>query len=368
MALRKPSKEVKNFDYPAKFFSTWVPMIDKNKGFFENIAIMFQGEVDDNEVYVYEGYFRYGGGKNCKFPIPEGAEEAYSEFQMLTLVPKDGNPGMHPDNKYYSTDLTPDPRVTKWEVIESEDKVEWILGESKYTMAPPYFYTEGKLGGLEREGVFIPYEDQVTIPVPYDMAGQAQAGNYTIKGTWEGTVTIGGVKKEVKNATGELIYILLGNDYDNYQPASSVTYYYWIQLCSEKYSQYMFFGDHKEGLQNTLDIHVDGQPIHFEQGQYNIVDTEFYEEKAMRTSWPCRWTITAENEHGKLEMDLRARGRAHFQTESNTGSTYYTGYAVHANGTFTYPDGRVFKIDDVMGYVERGTPMIEFTPPESWDW
>jgi hypothetical protein len=61
---------------------------------------------------------------------------------------------------------------------------------------------------------------------------------------------------------------------------------------------------------------------------------------------PSRWRIELESAEGRLELDAFGNGRAYYPWEFKRGYQIMYWHLGHANGTFTWPDGRTVPIRD----------------------
>ena len=317
--------------------------------YFENNGFMVMGQTEDHEISLGACIFRAGGGRQGTWQV----EDTFKGQTTFTAVPKDKTGKMHNNDFIGNRTWATDP-WTGGSIRRTGDAVIWQLGKRQHICRPPYWEIRGEHMGVACNLVMGGLGEVAYHKGKYaDLATNGRAG-YEQPLWVEGTITAGGRTYTLQKAFG-CQEKFTQSAWDLAQTLTERPYY-WVWWASDSVRIFIYYFPSLGRSYSS--VVVDGQAIPFadEAGNSNITmdELEWWTDPRTQMSIPIRWHFKLDSPNGVVDMMLSASSRAFYSYLTQSGASIHYGMHAHSNGQFSFPDGHMVPLNNMMTYVEKG--------------
>jgi hypothetical protein len=321
------------------------------ESFYDDVGWGFTAETDDLDVLIGNFMYNFQGGP--AHPKSQWLCDGWVNNNLIIVSEKSRRGQPMTDNDFHRTGMNPADfyGYDDLKVDRTDDSVTWRLGDIVYTCTPPTWHLGGSQGGVEFDINF----RQLPKPVVWSYGTRQDAVVNGIGGgycyvTGEGTIRTGGQTLELRNIAGvhERLVFTTGLDVIAQKGADTTGFGQGIAIHVLEgdvwvwglgsVDELMFFLT-VEGTQLTYIPHQDGSTI-----TYTPLDPQH--DRRSGLYMPTRWQVVCESAEGRLDLELTGNARGYYPWDLKRGLQLMYWYLCMANGTFTYPDGRVVRIEN----------------------
>jgi hypothetical protein len=329
------------------------------ESFYDDIGWSFVAETDELDLCIGNFIYNFQGGP--AHPKSQFLCDGWVHNNLIIASPKNRRGEPLTDNNFHRTGMNPADfyGYDELEITRTGDTVTWKLGDIVYTCSPPNWHLGGSAGGVE----FDVHLRQLPKPVVWSYGTREQATAQGIGGGYcyiegEGTIKMGDRVLELRNISGvheRLVFTTgldliaqKGADTDPPGFGQGIAIHVlegdvWIWGLGSV-NELMFFVT-VEGTPLTYMPHLDGSTI-----KYTPLDP--WHDHRSGLLMPTRWQVVCDSADGRLELELAATARGYYPWDLKRGYQFMYWYLCMANGSFTYPDGRVVPIENRRGQHE----------------
>ena len=326
---------------------------DDVESFYDDIGWSFTAETDDLDVCVGNFIYNFMGGP--AHPQSQFLCDGWVHNNLIIVSEKSRRGQPMTDNNFHRTGMNPADfyGYDELKVTRTDSSVTWELGDIVFTCTPPTWHLGGSAGGVE----FDVHLRQLPEPVVWSYGTREVAPSQGIGGgycyvTGEGTIKTGGRTLELRNIAGvheRLVFTsgldLIGQagiDTDPPGFGQGIAVHVLEGDVSVwglgSVNELMFFVT-VEGNHLTYLPHLDGSTI-----TYTPMD--MWHDRRSGLYMPSRWQVVCESADGRLALELSGTARGYYPWDLKRGHQLMYWFLCMANGSFTYPDGRVVPIEN----------------------
>ena len=320
--------------------------------FYDDIGWGFTAETDDFDVLIGNFIYNFMGGPAN--PKSQFLCDGWVNNNLIIVSEKSrrGQPML--DNDFHRTGMNPADfyGYDDLNVIRTDDSVTWRLGDIVYTCTPPTWHLGGTQGGVEFDINF----RQFPKPVVWswgtrDVApAQGVGGGYCYV-SGEGTIRAGRKTLELRNIAGvhERLAFTMGLDLIGQDPPETDPPGFGQALAIHVLEGDVLIWGLGSVAEPMFFITVEGTPVTYlpavDGSKVTYKSLDPWHDRRSGLYMPTRWQVTCESGEGRLEFELRGTARGYYPWDLKRGYQLMYWVLCLADGSFTYPDGRVVPIE-----------------------
>jgi hypothetical protein len=329
----------------------WRPLFAGRQDFYDDTGFTFTAEAGAHDIMIGNFIYTFQGGPGR--PRSQWLGDGIAHNGLIVILPREQRVRGMFDNPFSRSGMNL-PEYHAYDELEVERdarSVIWKLGDIQYTCTPPVWHLGGRQGEAEYDLTF----RQLPAPVVWsygtreDAVRSGMGGGYVYL-TCDGTLSVAGRRYSIRNGRGVHERLCFSEKFD---PIANVA----IDKngFGSGFAIHLLDGDvWVWGLGNYDDpmffLTVEGKELQFvpsrdgSKVRYQPLDP--WHDPRSGLYLPSRWRIELESAEGRLELDAFGNGRAYYPWEFKRGYQIMYWHLGHANGTFTWPDGRTVPIRD----------------------
>lgn len=312
----------------------------------ENAGFVVFGRSGDHDVLFWTCAYMMSDTPHSSWIVPGARIHA----TIFMAIPRTDDPTLG-DNAFVRTGLHL-PQYLKpcrFDIVEKDDTITWYVDDRRITWDPPHWRIQGEHAGVDVDLVAEAAGPATWAAGPFEDIMKNQGGGYDVPIHATGSITVGGVTYQLDDAHGSHERVGMGQGRDIISECSGAEV-----LVTDLFADdlHILFGEHTGRNLHFGKIDTGGQSITvmplMGQGMMSVTTLEKWHDPRSGLLLPSHWNIVMANEGVKVELDVRAEGRAYWHYTTKSGVMVMVWQLSRANGTLYLADGTKREIKDAV--------------------
>lgn len=304
--------------------------------FLEDMGGATLGNCNGEKVLLIALAYRIGGKA-------WGVEDTIINNSTFCAVPWDRQE--MEDNPFISHRIDPFVRHDDFKIIREPDRVIWQAGDRQYIARPPFWDIKGTHLGVDVDITM----EQISSPDWYigvweDLPTHGRGGRDVWAKAW-GTIKAGGKTYELEdNSFCTHEHVVTGERWTVTAIDSPIQYFMHTFRSDDMHIWLYARPDFSAPYARIL--FTDGTEVYYHGEAISIKMEDFWVDPQTQIRVPVKFRVDLNSPKGKVELTLKAYGRALYLYSLMMAERIHYDLFVHSDGRFISPDGKVTPIVD----------------------